>query len=76
VPLSELGGLSPGLLEPADTTLTPGQAVYHDLRGDIPRGGYERIETTDDVVIGPVVLRPLLVDANRGVWVYAVADAP
>ena len=76
VPLSELGGLSPGLLEPADTSLVPGQVVYHDLRGDIPRGGYERIETADEVVIGPVVLRPVLVDADRGVWVYRVGAAP
>lgn len=74
-PLTEVAGLAPGMADPGTTTLVPGQVVYHDLRGDIPKGGYGAIESAGDIPLGPVVLRPLLVDPDAGIWVYLVGAA-
>jgi hypothetical protein len=72
VPATELGGLSLAAIDPVTTGLSAGQAVYHDLRGDLPRGGYAALETDREVPIGDLVLRPILVDAERGVWLFDV----
>jgi hypothetical protein len=72
VPLSDVGGLSLNALDPARGAFTPGQRVFHDLRGDLPRGGYGVLEIGGDVRLGEVVLRPILVDADRGVWLFDV----
>lgn len=71
-PLSEVGTLSLALLDPAGDAFRPGQRVYHDLHGDIPRGGYAVLETGDEVRLGEVVLRPVLDDAPRGIWLFDV----
>ena len=75
VPLTELGGLSLSAIDPATTTLVPGQVVYHDRRGNIPVGQYGRIESATEVVIGRIVLRPLVADDANGVWIHEVVGA-
>ena len=75
VPLTDVGGLSLRALDPASATFAPGQRVFHDLRGDLPRGGYAVLEAGDEIRLGGVVLRPLLIDADRSLWLYAVMPA-
>jgi hypothetical protein len=72
VPVTELGGLALSAVDPATTRLSAGQAVYHDLRGDLPRGGYAALETGREVRLGDIVLRPILVDSERGIWLFDV----
>jgi hypothetical protein len=72
VPLTDVGGLSPAVLDPNAFTFVVGQRVFHDLRGDLPRGAYAVLESATEVRIGTAILSPLLVDAEAGFWVHEV----
>jgi len=76
LPLDRVGSLSPGWLDPATADWVPGQLVFHDLRGDLPRGAYTAIESADTVQIGEVRLEPRMVDAHAGIWLFEVAPGP
>ena len=72
LPLTSFAGLSPAWLDPSSTPLSDGQVVFHDIRSDLPRGAYAALETGSAVAIGDVTLEPLLVDPERGLWLYFV----
>jgi hypothetical protein len=76
LPLADVGGLSLRALDPAQATYTEGQIVVHDLRGDVPRGGYVVLETGAPARIGDVLLEPLLADEANGLWLFVVRNAP
>jgi hypothetical protein len=69
-----VAGLSLRALDPASATFTPGQRVFHDLRGDLPRGGYAVLETGRELSLGDVVLRPVAADPQRGAWLFDVTE--
>jgi hypothetical protein len=76
VTLPTVGSLSLRALDPAQATYAVGQVVVHDLRGDVPRGGYVGLETDAPVRIGDAILEPRLVDPANGLWLFVVTAAP
>jgi hypothetical protein len=76
VPLNAVAGFSSAWLDPVTTPLAAGQIVYHDTRGDLPRGDYGDLETGDAIDIGAVTLEPLLLDPVRGLWLFRAAAGP
>ncbi len=63
-------------LEPGSPFLRPGLLVYHDRSLDGPAEGYAPIEVDRPTRYGDVLLTPLWVDAERGVWLLRVDPLP
>jgi len=76
VPLTSAAGLSLAWIDPATSPLHAGQIIFHDLRGDKPRGQYGAIEGGRAVQVGSFTLRPLLVSESTGAWLYVAVTGP
>lgn len=66
----------PSMVNPAKGLPPPGSFLYHDRLVDRPIAAWRQVEVDRPTVVGRLLLTPILVDENAGIWVLRVDAAP
>ena len=68
--------LSASMVDPANGMPPPGSILYHDKRADRPNPVWRQVEVDRPTVVGRLLLTPILVDEDAGIWILRVDAAP
>ena len=64
------------MVDPANSLPPPGSILYHDRRADQPNRVWRQVEVDRPAVVGRLLLTPIFVDEDAGIWILRVDAAP
>jgi hypothetical protein len=63
------------MVDPANGMPPPGSILYHDKRADQPNRVWRQVEVDRPTVVGRLLLTPISVDEDAGIWILRVDAA-
>ena len=63
------------MVDPANGLPPPGSILYHDRRADSRNGVWRLVEVDRPTVVGRLLLTPIFVDEDAGIWILRVDAA-